>query len=136
MFLAWPGALGSTLGSVEKRQVQKGHDKKRRKLTYTWVLELIFALNALNLNEVTAKLQKKSHFGKSLRAGVIKCLIQLSITMFSLDDFFFFRIIVKLLSCEKATKFEKKYPTSFDVYSLVAKKWEFFSNFLWPFQKT
>ena len=68
------GALGSTLGSVEKRQVQKGHDKKRRKLTYTWVLELIFALNALNLNEVTAKLQQKSHFGKSLRAGVINCL--------------------------------------------------------------
>ena len=103
------GGLGSTLGSIEKRQVQKSHDKKKRKLTYTWVLRLIFALNALKLNEVTAKLQQKSHLG----SRYVLVLLSVSynsctrITVFSLDHFFFF---VKLRYCEKATKFEKNLP--------------------------
>ena len=124
------GGLGSTLGSIEKRQVQKSHDKKKRKLTYTWVLRLIFALNALKLNEVTAKLQQKSHLG----SRYVLVLLSVSynsctrITVFSLDHFFFF---VKLRYCEKATKFEK-------ISHLLCSKQQVrdFFSFLLPFQKT
>ena len=63
---------GSTLGSsVEKRQeVQKSRDKKT--YIHLGTPRLIFALNAPKLNEVTAKLQQKSHLG-SRYALVIKC---------------------------------------------------------------
>ena len=43
---------------------------------------------------------------------------------------------IKLRHCEKATKFKKKSPTSFDVYSVVSKQVrDFFSNFCGLFRK-
>ena len=38
-------------------------------------------------------------------------------------------LAIKLRHCEKATLFEKKTPTCFDVYLVISKQ------FLWPFQK-
>ena len=47
---------------------------------------------------------------------------------------------LKLRHCEKATKFEKKSPSSFDVYLvnqlICQNKREIFSHFFWPFQKS